>query len=109
VCGTPFFPGVLVHLVGLHRRVVQPGLVPVPPGGVLEPVAQREQLLAIAPQLAGELGGRDALGEAAEDQHQLDDRPSGALQGRAGEGVEDATAGPAAIVEDRGAVAAMDA
>jgi hypothetical protein len=69
---------------------------------------QGEQLLAVAAQLAGELRGGDALGEAAEDQHQLDDRPSGALQGRAGQGVEDPTARPAAIVEDRGAVAAMD-
>jgi hypothetical protein len=71
-------------------------------------MAQPEQFLAVAAQLAGELRGGDALGDAPEDQHQLDDRPPGALQGRAGQGVEDPTARPAAIVEDRGAVAAMD-
>ncbi len=72
-------------------------------------MAQPEQLLAVAPQLAGESGSRDPLGDAAEDQHQFDDRTPGALQGGAGEGVEDATAGLAAIIEDRGAVTAMDA
>jgi hypothetical protein len=72
-------------------------------------MAQPEQLLAVAAQLAGELGGRDALDDAAEDQHQLDDRPPGAVQGRAGEGVEDTAADRAAVVEDGGAVAAMDA
>jgi hypothetical protein len=108
VCGTPFFPRVLVHLVGLHHRVVQPRTVSIPPGGVLEPVTQPEQLLAVATQLAGELGGGDPLGEAPEDQHQLDDRPLGAPQRRAGEGVEDPMAGLAAVIEERGAVAAMD-
>jgi hypothetical protein len=109
VCGTPFFPRVLVHLVGFSHRVVQAGPVPEEPGGVLEPVAQGEQFLAVAAQLAGQLGGGDALGEAAEDQHQLDDRPPGAPQGRAGQGVEGPMAGLAAMVEDRGTVAAMDA
>jgi hypothetical protein len=72
-------------------------------------MTQRQQLLAVAAQLAGEPGGGDPLGEASEDQHQFDDRPLGALQSRTGEGVEDPTAGRAAIVEDRGAMAAMDA
>jgi hypothetical protein len=108
VCGTPFFPRVLVHLVGFSHRVVQAGPVPEEPGGVLGPVAQGEQFLAVAAQLAGQPGGGDALGEAAEDQHQLDDRPPGALQGRAGQGVEDPMAGLAAVIEERGAVAAMD-
>jgi hypothetical protein len=108
-CSRPFFPRVLIHLVGLGHRVIQPALAPEEPGGVLEPVAQPEQLLAVAAQLAGELSGGDTLGDAAEDQHQLDDRASGALQGGAGEGVEDATARLAAVVEERGAVAAMDA
>jgi hypothetical protein len=75
---------------------------------VLEPVTQPEQFLAVATQLAGEPGGGDPLGEAPEDQHQLDDRPLGAPQGRAGEGVEDPMAGLAAVIEERGAVAAMD-
>jgi hypothetical protein len=109
VCGTPFFPRVLVHLVGLRHRVIQPGLIPILPGGVLEPVPQPEQLLAVAAQLAGQLSGRNTLRDPSEDQHQFDDRSPGTLQGRAGQGVEDAMAGPATVVKDRGAVAAMDA
>ena len=48
-CGMPFFPRVLVHLVGLDHRVVQPALVPVPPGRVLEPVPQPSNSLRSQP------------------------------------------------------------
>jgi len=54
------------------------------------------------------LGGRDALGDAAEDQDQLRWATVRALQGRSGEGVEDPAAGAALIVEHRGPVTAMD-
>jgi hypothetical protein len=83
-------------------------VLPEPPGQVLEPVPQAEQLLAVAPQFAGEPGGGDALGEAPEDQHQFDGPPLGALKRGAREGVEHAAAGLAAVVQDRGAVAAVD-
>ena len=105
--GTPFFPRVLEHLVGLDRRVGQRRPVEVPEGELLEAVAEREQFGAAAPQLAGELGGGDALGDAAEDQDQLDRPPLGRLECRAGEGVEDAAAGGASIDQDRGTVAAV--
>jgi hypothetical protein len=107
-CGTPFFPRVLEHLVGLDRRVGQRRPVESFEGQLLEAVAEFEQLGAATAQLAGELSGGDALGDAAEDQDQLDRPPLGPPECRSGEGVEDATAGGAAIDEDRGAVAAMD-
>jgi hypothetical protein len=71
-------------------------------------VPQSQQLGAVAVQFAGQLGGGDPLGEAAEDQDQLAGSALGAVQGRAGERVEDATAVAAAEVQDRGAAAAMD-
>jgi hypothetical protein len=71
-------------------------------------MAEFEQLWAAAPQLAGELGGGDALGDAAEDQHQFDRPPLGPLEGGLGKGGTDAAAGGTAIDQDRGAVAAMD-
>jgi hypothetical protein len=71
-------------------------------------MAELEQLGTAAAQLAGELGGGDALGDAAEDQDQLD-RPSlGPLEDGPGEGGRDAAAGGTAIGQDRGAVATMD-
>ena len=71
-------------------------------------MSEFEQLRPAAPQLAGELGGGDALGDAAEDQDQLDRPPFGPLEDRPGKGGTDAAAGGAAIGQDRGPVAAMD-
>jgi len=107
-CGTPFFPRVLVHLVGLDRGIGQRRPIEILEARLLEPVAELEQFRAAAPQLAGELGGRDTLGDAAEDQDQLDRPPLGPLEDGLGEGGGDAAAGGAAIGQDRGAVAAMD-
>jgi hypothetical protein len=107
-CRTPFFPRVLEHLVGLDRRVSQRRPIEIGEGQLLEAMAELEQLGTAAAQLAGELGGGDALGDAAEDQDQLDRPPLGPPECRAGEGVEDAAAGDAAIDQDRVAVAAMD-
>src|SRR5262249_13047403 len=70
-CGTPFFPRILVGLVGLQHRVLQRHDVAVAEGQILEPVPQVQQLRAVAAQLAGQLGGGDTLGETAEDQDQF--------------------------------------
>src|ERR1700733_3233071 len=70
-CATPFFPRILVGLVGLQHRVIQRHDVTVAGGEILEPVPQVQQLRAVASQLAGQLGGRDALGEAPDDQDQF--------------------------------------
>lgn len=77
-------------------------------GEVLEPVPQVQELRAVAAQLAGQLGGGDALGEAADDQDQFMGPAPVAVQGRAGEDIEDAVAVAAAEVEDRFAAPAMD-
>jgi len=74
---------------------------------VLQAVPQVQQVVATTPQFAGQLGGWGALGDAAGDQHQLAGTALGALEGRAGPGVEDATTG-AAVVEHGGAVGAVD-
>ncbi len=77
------------------------------PGQVLQPVPQVQQVAAATTQLAGQLGGGRALGDAAGNQHQFGGAALGALQGGAGPGVEDAAAG-AAVVQDRVAVSAVD-
>ena len=69
---------------------------------------QVQEFRAVAVQLAGQLGGGDALGEAADDQDQFPGPPLDAVQGRAGEGVEDAVAVAAAEVQHRVAAAAVD-
>ena len=70
-------------------------------GEILEPVPQVQEFRAVAAQLAGQLGGGDALGEAADDQDQFPGPALDAVQGRAGNGVEDAVAVAAAEVEHR--------
>jgi hypothetical protein len=105
----PFFPRVDVRLVGLDRRVAQRVAVQPEPGVVLEPMPQVQQVHAVAAQLAGQLRRRHALGDAAEDQDDLGRPPLHALQGGPGPGVEDASAAAALIVQDRGAMAAVDA
>src|SRR3954454_9014969 len=70
-CGTPFFPRILVGLVGLQHLVIQRHPVAVPEGQVLEPVPQVQQLRAVALQLPGQLGGGDTLCEPADDQHEF--------------------------------------
>jgi hypothetical protein len=108
VCGTPFFPRILVGLVGLQHRVIQRHEVAVAEGQILEAVPQVQQLRAVAAQLAGQLGGRDTLGETAEDQDQFPGPALDAAQGRAGEGVEDPVAMAAAEVQDRVAAPTVD-
>jgi len=72
VCGTPFFPRILVHLVGLGLVIGQRRVAGGGQGAGLDLMPQSQQVLAADPHLAGELGGGDALGDAAEDQEDLD-------------------------------------
>jgi hypothetical protein len=109
VCGRPFFPRVLVQLVGLGARIAQGVAVDPHPGLLLEAVPQVQQLHPVAAQFAGQLGGGDALGDAAEDQQDLRGPALRALQDRPGPGVEDPMAPAALVVQDGLAVAAMDA
>jgi hypothetical protein len=104
----PFFPRILVGLVRLEHLIVQWHHVAIAEGEVLEPVPQIQELRAVAAQLAGQLGGGDALGEAADDQDQFAGPALDAVQGRAGEGVEDPMAVAAAEVQHRVAAATVD-
>jgi hypothetical protein len=104
----PFFPRILVGLVGLQDLVVQRHQVAIPKGQVLESVPQVQQLGAVAIQLPRQLGGGDALGKTADDQYQLAGPPLEAMQSRAGEGVEDPLAVAATEVQDRVAAAPVD-
>src|SRR6516165_7893598 len=70
-CTTPFFPRVLVHLIGLDHRVVQRVAVQADAGALLESVPEGQQLLAIAAQLAGHLRRGGALSDPAEDHQEL--------------------------------------
>ena len=105
----PFFPRVDVGLVGLDHRVAQRVAVQPQQGVALEPMPQLQQVLAVAAQLAGHLGRGGRIGDAPEDQQQLGRGPPDALQGRPGEGVEDAAAVAALVVDHRVAMAAVDA
>ena len=62
---------------------------------------QPEQMLAADPQLAGELGGRDPLSDAAEDQEDLSGAQMGPLPGGVSEHVEDPATTPATVIDDR--------
>jgi hypothetical protein len=107
-CGMPFFPRILVHLVGLDHGVIQRVAVQPEPRVLLEAVSQLEEMLAVAAQLAGHLGRRLARRDAVEDEHDLGGAAMGALKDSSGPGVEDAAAVAALVVQDRLPVAVMD-
>jgi hypothetical protein len=109
VCGAPFFPRVLVHLVGLDVFVRQRLAVGGGQHAALDLMPQAEHVLAADADLAGELGRGHPLGDAAEDQEDLGGAEVGPLPGGAGEHVEDPTAGLAAVIDDGGiGMVAMD-
>jgi hypothetical protein len=105
----PFFPRILVHLVGLGSGVPQRVAIQPDPGALLEPMPEVQQVHAVTAQLAGQLRRRDALGDAAKDQDDRRGAPLHPLEGRPGPGVEDAMAPAALVIEHRGAMAAVDA
>jgi hypothetical protein len=72
-------------------------------------VPQVQQVRTVVARLASQLRRRDTLGDAAENQDDLRGSPLHVLEGRAGEGVEDAAASAALVVQDGVAVAAMHA
>jgi hypothetical protein len=109
VCGTPFFPRVLVHLVGLGMIVRQWRMIDVGQCSALDLMPQSEQVLAADADLAGERRGGLPLGDAADDQEDLGGAQVGALPGGVGVHVEDPAAALAAVIDDRGAgTAAVD-
>ena len=97
----PFFPRVLVHLIGLDHRVIQRVAVQPDPSVLLEAVPQLQEVLAVAAQLAGHLCRGLARGDAAEDQEDLGGAAMRPLEDGPGPGVEDTAAGAALIVQDR--------
>jgi hypothetical protein len=107
-CGIPFFPRVLVHLVGLGHGVVQRVAVQPQPRVLLEAVPQLQQVLAVAAQLAGHPGRGLARGDAVEDQQQLGGAAMRPLQDGPGPGVEHPAAVAALVLQDRLPVAAVD-
>src|SRR3954466_341727 len=74
-CGIPFFPRVLVHLIGLGHGVAQRVAIQPDQGVALEAVPQGQELHPIASQLPRQPRRRDPLGEAAEDQEELGGTP----------------------------------
>ena len=98
----PFFPRVLVQLVGLGVVIRQRRAVGVGQRAGLDLVPQSEQMLAADGEFAGELGGGRPLGEAAEDQEDLGGAQMGPLPGSVSEHVEDAAAALAAVIDHRG-------
>jgi len=107
-CGTPLFPRVLVHLVGLDHVVLERVAVQADAGALLEPVPQGQQLLAIAAQLARHLRRGGAPGDPVEDHQELRGAAMGPLQRGPREGVEDPAAAAALEVHHGGAMAAVE-
>jgi len=70
-------------------------------------MAEVQQVRAVLLQLAGQPGGRLALGDAAQEQHDLGGPVVALVEFGAGEDVEDPAAAGAAVVEHGGAVAAV--
>ena len=77
-------------------------------GQVLQAMSQVQEFRAVAVQLAGQWGGRDTLGDPTDDQDQFAGPAPDAVEGRAGEGVEDPATVIASEVQDRGAMTAVD-
>jgi hypothetical protein len=100
----PFFPRVLIHLIGLNCLVVQRQGVGRLQGRVLEPVPELQQVLAVPVQFAGQPRGGLALSDPPEDQEDLGGPPMGLVEGGAGENIEHPAAEVTAVVEDRGTV-----
>src|SRR5262245_53234547 len=107
-CRMPFFPRVLVQLVGLDHGVAQRVAVQPPPRVFLEAVSQLQQVLAVAAQFAGHPGGGLARGDAVEDQQDLTGAVVRPLEDSPGPGVEHAAAVPTLVFQYRLAVAAVD-
>jgi hypothetical protein len=103
-----FFPRVLVPLVGLDHRVIPRHGVGRPERLLLEPVPPLQPMLPVAVQLTGQPRRGRALGDAPEDQEDLRGAAVGLVEDGLGEGVEDAAAGGAAVVQDRVAGATMN-
>ena len=103
----PVFPRVLVHLIGLDRRVVQRQGVGRPERLLLEPVPRLKEVLPVPVQLAGQASSGCALGDPAEDQEDLRGAAVGLVEGGPGESVEDPAA-RAAVVQDRVTGPAVD-
>jgi len=104
----PFFPRVLVHLVGLDHLVVQRVAVQTDSGALLESVPEGQQLLAITAQLAGHSRRGGPLSDPAEDHQEWRGAAMGPLQGGPREGVEDPAASAALEVHHGGAMTAVD-
>jgi hypothetical protein len=102
VCGIPFFPRVLVHLIGLGLVVRQRRPVGLGQRPGLDRMSQAEQMLAADADLAGELGGGLPLGDTAEDQKDLRRAQVSPMSGGVSEHVEDPAAILAAMIDDRG-------
>jgi hypothetical protein len=102
VCGTPFFPRILVHLVGLDLFVRQWHTLGVGQRAGLDRMPQPKQVLAADSQFAGQFRGGLSLGDAAEDQKDLRGAQVGPLPGGVSEHIEDPAAILAAMIDDRG-------
>jgi hypothetical protein len=109
VCGTPFFPRILVHLVGLGVFVRQWHTLGIGQRAGLDRMPEPEQVLAADTQFASQFRGGLSLGDAAEDQKDLRGAQVGPLPGGVSEHIEDPAAILAAIIDDRGiGTAAVD-
>jgi hypothetical protein len=109
MCFSPFFPRILIHLIGLDHAIDQRRAPQARLGVALQLVSQFQQMPATAFELPGQLRRARALRHAAQDQHPFTTRAMRLLQQRSGEGVEDAPASTASIIQHRIARATMHA
>src|SRR3954471_14161297 len=106
VCGTPFFPRILVGLVGLDEVVRQRPARGGGRGAGLDLVPKPQQVRPAGPRFAGQPRGRYPLDEPPQDQQDRGGGAVGPLPGGAGEQIEHPPACLAPVVDDRAPIAA---
>jgi hypothetical protein len=104
----PFFPRILVHLVGLGSVIRQGCLVEGLLGQSLQAMAEFQKSGAFEFEFTGQARRRGSLGDAAQNQHHLRWPLGRTFQGRSGKGVEHPLTGAASIVQNRIPIPTMD-
>jgi hypothetical protein len=104
----PFFPRILIHLVGLGDIVRKRGWWRREHGMLLQAMPQLQQHAAITIQLTSQARRGGALGNPTQNEDDLTGSAVRVVESSLRPGVEDASAIATLVIEDRSAVAAMN-
>jgi hypothetical protein len=104
----PFFPRVLKHFVGFRDSIRQGGSLQGLLGQGLQTPPHGQKFHAIHLQFSGQLGGGNALSDAAQDQPDLRRGTPCLVQHGSCPGIENAVTVPALIIHNRSPMPPMD-